>query len=378
MKIPEYNEDPYPWYEYMRKNNPIYRIGNTVNVFNYKDITEILGNYKIYSSQFRDLLGSDISSMLNQKISTPIIILDPPGHTKLRNIVSNEFNQSSITLNEGKIRKTAVKLINEIDAPDNFDAVKNLSFPLPVNVITEMLGLPEQDRQQFKVWSDKIATSLGRGPDMETDFEMADYFKNLINSGQSSGLIKELKESSIDGEMLTDQEISSFAILLLVAGNETTTNLITNSFIALAENPQWQATALKNKDIIPGIIEESLRYYSPVQSTRRYAKENTSFHGIDIEKGDFLNLYIGSANRDPELFVDPNIFNPERKPNRHIAFGYGIHFCLGSPLARLEGRIILEEFFKKYKNFSIERPDNNDRIESDIMYGYNKLMIHAH
>jgi Cytochrome P450 len=222
-------------------------------------------------------------------------------------------------------------------------------------VISEMLGIPEEESSIFKDWSDKLATSLGRGPDIETQYSMADYFyKKIDRASKGPDLMSRLSTVEMDGRKLSDREIAGFAILLLVAGNETTTNLITNAIISLYENPAFYQKIRSEPSTIPAVVEETLRYRSPVQSTRRYSKIDTEINGVEILKNDILALYLGSANRDEEIFSDGEIFNPSRSEKRHIAFGHGSHFCLGAPLARLEARIALEEFSKAIPEYEIK------------------------
>jgi unspecific monooxygenase len=205
---------------------------------------------------------------------------------------------------------------------------------------------------------------------------MADYFyKKIDRNSNGNNLISRLSTVEMDGRKLSDKEIAGFAILLLVAGNETTTNLITNAILSLYDHPEIYDDMRKTPSIIPGVVEETLRYRSPVQSTRRYSKIDTEIGGEEILKNDILALYLGSANRDEEVFEDGESFNPYRKEKRHMAFGQGIHFCLGAPLARLEARIALEEFSKAVPGFEIEKPSPDDRIDSDIMYGFRKLNL---
>ncbi len=376
MYIPDYTEEPFEWYKKMRNESPVARSGNTIHVFRYKDITSVLSNYRIFSSQFRDLLGGEMAEMMNQKTTPSILMLDPPVHTTLRNLVSDAFTPATIESYRERVRKIASRLIKNMKNNEWQDAVTGLSYLLPITVISEMLGVPQSDSDLFRDWSDKLATSLGRGPDIETQFEMADYFYGKIDrEGKKNNLISRLSRVEIDGRKLTDREIAGFAILLLVAGNETTTNLITNALLSVYESRGVYSEMVDNPDIIPSVVEETLRYRSPVQSTRRYAKVDTELNGIEILKDDILCLYIGSANRDESIFPDGEIFNPHREAKRHIAFGQGIHFCLGAPLARMEAQIALEEFSREIISYDVKIPSPQDRLDSDIMYGFRKMLI---
>ncbi len=375
MYIPSYKEEPFEWYKSMRERR-IVRDGNTVHLFKYNDIVSVLSNYNVFSSQFRDLLGDSIKSELDNRAAPSILILDPPRHTELRSLVSSAFTPKKIESYSNYIRELASKMIENALSKRRFDVVSEISYPLPVTVISNMLGVPESDLKKFKMWSDALATSLGRGPDIKTQSEMSQYFLKMIDRNSNrDDLISRLSRVSIENKMLTDQEITGFSILLLVAGNETTTNLITNVIITLSEHPDIYEMLVNDNKIAGDIVEETLRFRSPVQSTRRYAKSDIKMNNFDIYKNDFVFLYLGSANRDEEIFKNPDVFDPFRENKRHLAFGNGIHFCLGAPLARLEARIVLEEFSKRIKSFTVERPLPDDRIDSDIMYGYRKAIV---
>jgi cytochrome P450 len=376
MHIPTYKEEPFEWYRDMRKNSPVFREGNLIHVFRYADIFKILSDSKDFSSQFRDLLGEEMAEMLNEKTTPSILLLDPPAHTTLRNLVSDAFTPKSIEMFKPRIREIAKRLVSKITDKGRCDIVSILSYQLPITVISEMLGVPESDSDLFRDWSDKLATSLGRGPDIETNFQMADYFyKKIDRKSDKNDLLSRLSRVEIDGRKLTDKEIAGFAILLLVAGNETTTNLITNALLSMGENPDIYSKVRNEPESIKWVIEETLRYRSPVQSTRRYSKIDTELEGVEIMKNDILALYLGSANRDENLFSDGEKFDPWRIEKRHIAFGHGIHFCIGAPLARLESEIAINEFSKAVVSYNIEKPGPDDRIDSDIMYGFKKLNI---
>ncbi|AAT42670.1 cytochrome P450 [Picrophilus oshimae] len=377
MYIPSYKEEPFEWYKSMRTQR-IVREGNSVHVFKYNDVVTVLSNHNVFSSQFRDLLGDDIKNELDSRAAPSILILDPPRHTELRGLVSSAFTPRKIESYDNYIRELAAKMIENIIEKRRCDLVSEISYPLPIMVISNMLGVPEKDLKKFKEWSDALATSLGRGPDLRTQREMSEYFLNMIDrDSNDDNLISRLSNVSIDDKKLTDQEITGFSILLLVAGNETTTNLITNALIELSNHPDIYKELVDNNKIAGDIVEETLRFRSPVQSTRRYAKYDYQINGFNIYKNDFIFLYLSSANRDEEIFKDPDNFNPFRENKRHIAFGNGIHFCLGAPLARLESRIVLEEFAKRIESFSIERLNPDDRIDSDIMYGYKRAIINV-
>lgn len=380
MYVPGFKDEPFEWYRDMRANSPVVRDGTNVYVFRYSDSKAVLNNFRTFSSQFRDFMDPEFAKQLNELSSPSILILDPPRHTKLRNLVNRAFTPKRVASYEGEIRKIARKLLDDAASKGRFDFVREFSYPLPVMVISRILGVPESDMDRFKVWSDKLAEALGRGVDMEVQSEMSKYFSDLIDERKDTfwdDLLSVLMQAEVDGEKLTKQDITGFSILLLAAGNETTTNLMSNAVISMTENRgtfQDLKNGLYNSE---KMIEEVLRYRSPVQSTRRVAREDFRIGGVDVKKGDFVSVFLGSANRDEEVFSDPERFIPGRNENRHIAFGEGVHFCLGAPLARLEGRIALEEISNRYGDIRAVNVDPEDRLPSDIMYGYRRLEVEA-
>lgn len=380
MYIPGHNEEPFQWYKEMRNSNPVTRDGNNIHVFSYKESRTVLKDYKTFSSQFRDFMEPEMAKQLNEISSPSILIMDPPRHTKLRNLVNRAFTPKRVMSYEGEIRKITRTLIDQFPYKAGFDFVRSLSYPLPVMVISRILGVPEKDMDKFKIWSDKLAEALGSGVDMEVQAEMSFYFLKLMRERRGEigdDLLSLLMEAEVDGERLSEREIIGFSILLLAAGNETTTNLLTNSIVTMTEYPGTFGYISDNRGDIPLGVEEVLRYRSPVQSTRRYAKSGCSIGEVKAEKGDMIFVYLGSANRDECVFDHPEEFIPWRKDNRHIAFGEGVHFCLGAPLARLEAKVVLEELTDKFGDVRAVYPDPKDRLAGTIMYGFNKLTVTA-
>lgn len=380
MWVPGYMDEPFEWYRNMRTQHTVFRDETGVYVFGYAESKSILNNYRLFSSQFRDFMAPEVAAQLNSMASASILISDPPRHTKMRNLVNRAFTPKRISSYEEEIRGIAGYLIENIKS-DRFDLVSSFSVPLPVLVISRILGVPEDHMAKFKEWSDKLAMELGRiGVDLDLQKEMASYFGKLIDERKGKlgdDLISLLIESEVDGEKLTKQDIVGFSILLLAAGNETTTNLITNGVLTLWENPGTFEILKNYPDLIPSTVEEVLRYRSPVQSTRRMVAKDSEFGDIKLKRGDFVKVYLGSANRDPAVFSEPEKFIPDRENNRHIAFGEGIHFCLGAPLARLEGKIAFETLTSKYRDIEVKKLESSERLDSDIMYGFKRLPVQA-
>jgi cytochrome P450 len=247
------------------------------------------------------------------------------------------------------------------------DFAKDLSVPLPMMVIAEMLGVPSDDHERFKLWTDamlKMSQTVPGGPAVESVLnqfaaataEMNAYLGRIIEAHQkepSDNLLCRLRSATVDGEELTQSEILGFFQLLLLAGSETTTNLLNNAILSFIENPDQLQRLRREPKLLPNAIEEALRYRSPVQWMFRVAKKPVQMHGQTIPQGKLVLAMIGSANRDPKAFPEPHRFDIERDPNPHIAFGSGIHSCLGAALARLEARIALASFLNRTNDFRL-------------------------
>jgi cytochrome P450 len=296
--------------------------------------------------------------------------MDPPRHTKLRAILGRVFTPRSIAALEPRIRALTRELLGRVLDRDELDVVADLAAPLPMMVIAEMLGLPTADWQRFAGWSEAIV-NLGNtiaGGDAEhasaafraADGEMAPYFAQAIEERRarpSDDLLSRLAVAEVDGDHLDDHEITRFSQLLLAAGTETTTNLIDNAVVCFAEHADQLARIRAEPALLAPAIEEVLRYRAPVQAMFRATARDVELDGTRIPAGKFVIAMIGSANRDPRRFPDASRFDAARSPNPHIAFGHGIHFCLGAPLSRLEGSIALGELLTVMEHFELVSPD---------------------
>ena len=313
-----------------------------------------------------DALSSAVSPP-TAKTSQWLIFSDPPRHTKLRALIMNAFTPRAVANLEPRIRKLSRELMDRKIEERQMELVEDFSVPLPLMVIAEMLGAPVADWPQFRRWSDVIMGliyTLSGGEQGEraiSNFvavhtEMSGYLADLIEQRRAApkdDLLGRLVEAEIDGERLTEEEVLGFFQLLLLAGHETTTNLIDNSILCLIENPDQLARLRAQPDLLPLAIEEVLRYRSPVQAMFRLTRREVELQGQTIPAGRLVLAIIGSANRDPKQFSDPDRFDITRDPNPHIAFGHGIHFCVGAPLSRLEAKIALTHFLERVKSFEL-------------------------
>lgn len=364
--------NPFPWYHYMRESQPIqYQPQyHSWQVFRYDDVLRVLSDYAAFSSAFSGGQGQD-------PLSVSLISMDPPRHRQLRNLVTQAFTPRAVAQLSGRITAIANDLLDQVIATGHMDVVSDISYPLPVIVIAEMLGIPQEDRAHFKVWSDAVVgASYPDGGNPEA--EMSEYFLTMIEQRRHEArddLISALLNAQIDGQHLNQQELLGFCILLLVAGNETTTNLIGNAFLCFDEHPKVMEQLRAEPALIPGAIEEVLRYRSPVQFMYRRATADITLGGQEIRAGQMVLAWIGSANRDERQFPNADVFDIKRTPNRHIAFGHGIHFCIGAPLARLEAKITLTIMLERLQDIRRVRSVPLEATGSAIVYGVQHLPI---
>jgi cytochrome P450 len=337
------------WYRTMRTTQPVSK-AETWNgwlVFRYADVVRVLNDYATFSSDGQRMAQFEGES---NPFMSSILRLDPPRHRQLRNLVSQAFTPRMIAQLEPRITTITNELLDRVASTSEMDVVHDLAYPLPVTVIAELLGIPTELREDFKRWSDAIIGSdeglaeEERAALFQEIQGMFGYFTQVLEERRQhprDDLISALLAASVDGQRLSTMELLGFCGLLLVAGNETTTNLISNMILCFDENPDVVERLRNNRTLVPGAIEEVLRYYSPVKAMPRITTTETVICDQHIGPNEFIIAVIGSANRDEAEFPDADRFDIEREPNRHVAFGRGIHFCLGAPLARLEAKIAL-------------------------------------
>ena len=382
----DFVDDPYPTYRRLREKDPYHRspLTGSLVLSRYDDVDEILRDFRRFSNDDRNNSGGprrrrddDTRSMLG---------LDPPDHTRLRGLVSRAFTPRQIAKMEDRVRATAHALLDEVDGDAEFDLMADLAAPLPTVVIAEMIGVPGEDRDQFKVWSDRIARTLE--PNLtprenqlanEASNALGDYFSRIIEQRRDAprdDLVSKLIEAEEEGDHLTTDEMQATLQLLLVAGNETTTNLIGNGMLALLRHPDQLQLLREQPELMPNAIEELLRYDSPVQVDGRTALEDVEIGGRMARKGSGVTLLIGGANRDPEEFERPEELDVTREDAGNISFGRGIHHCLGAPLARLEGKVAFEALFERYGEIQLGAP--RPRYKRNIVLrGLESLPIRA-
>jgi cytochrome P450 len=369
--IPSFKSNPYVQYARARDYAPIYHSDalNAWVITSHEACSAILKDPEIFSSNPRYASGAIANEVAREAEANPlgyvrnVLTSDPPDHTRLRAIVNKTFTPKRIAALDEHITDVTDSLVESLRTESKFDLMAGLAQPLPVIVIAEMLGIPPSERIRFKEWSTVVASATKLVPDpaelerrrVVTE-EMVAYLGEIIDRRLSSpedDLISAIvNDQDETGDKLTRDEAISFTILLLVAGNETTTNLIGNGMLALLNHHNVLDQIAANPDIIPSVIEETLRYDSPVQGLVRVATRNTEVLGTLITKGDVLMCMLGAANRDPAAYSDPDTFLFDRREKRHLSFGHGIHFCLGAPLARVEAGTAFKRLFEEFSSFA--------------------------
>jgi len=362
---PTFLVDPYPHYAPLLTGPPrCATIGfPAVLVARYADVLTVVRDHARFSSvmpQYAIVAGADPFGAPTMPFS------DPPVHSRLRTLVARDFSPRRIAALATRIREITCRLLDENVIGGWFEAMSALADQLPVVIIAEMLGVPTEHHARFRRWSDAVASSSATMPGTPVDPEVRkavtalhEYFTREIERRRAEpgdDLISALVAAHDSAEALSTKELLAFVVLLLLAGNETTTNLIGNGLLALARNPAEHQRLRRDRTLIPSAVEEMLRYDSPVQTLVRFATMDTKVGGTPVERGGLVAVLFGAANRDPAQFPEPEQFNVARTPNDHVAFGEGIHFCLGAPLARLEARIAFEAIVERFSNVALADP----------------------
>ncbi len=377
--------NPFPWYQIMREQQPVYYSPELKSwcLAAYNDVLYVIDNPQLFSSEQSlrsrpQNMQSAPDGQINQKTSARTLLwTDPPRHRQLRSLISQAFTPRTIANLAPRMTQIVHAYVDRIATSKTIDIIQDLANPLPLIVIAELVGVPARDQQQFKYWSD-IIVSPGHRQKKQAVREMNAYFLTIVEQRRSQpqeDLISALLAAQIDADSLTEGEILSFCRLLLVAGHETSTNLIGNALLTLTEYPDVLQALYTAPELIPATIEEVMRYRSPIQRLRRAATQTTIIGGNEIKAGDIVSPILGSANRDASQFEHPELFDIFRTPNKHIAFGHGIHFCIGSSLARLEAKIALEVLFERCRN--LRRIDNTplQAVDSAFVYGVKSLPL---
>jgi cytochrome P450 len=320
--------------------------------------------------------------MMGAAAGFPLISDDPPRHSTLRGLVNKAFSTARIEAMRDEVQEIARGLTAAIEPGREVDIVAALTTPLPVTVIARMLGIPEADYATFKRWSNAVTGLMDDpmgGDRMKAVLELRSYFQAALadrrKAQQGADLISGLCRASEAGVALSDDEIVGFAILLLIAGNETTTNLLGNLLDRLAFDPSaFQRLKAGGRALVENAIEEALRADSPAQFVMRMAREDTRLGDHDVRKGEMLMVYLAAANRDPSRWQQPADFDLARERDRHVAFGHGVHTCIGAPLARLEAQVAMSALLERFAGVR-HGAERGRRLPSGILYGFRTLPL---
>jgi cytochrome P450 len=369
MEINEqFLRNPFTWYADMRRQSPVWfdPQQQVWVVFGYTDSLRVLTDYRSFSSQIPfPPEQQDFTQSMN--------FIDPPRHKSIRSLVQQVFTPRHVEALAPRIIAISHELLDQVQPHGQLDFVQDFALPLPVIVIAEILGVPVADQARFKQWSDAIILQdIEPLQAQEALTELGTYFRQLVAERRlepRDDLISNLITAYDEGDRLSEQELIDFCFVLLVGGHETTTNFLANTLLALDEQPEAYATLRAMPTLVPTLLEESLRYYSPVQNMSRVTRQAVVLGGQEIPAGQMVLAMLGSANRDEATFVQADRFVIDRQPNPHIAFGQGIHFCLGAPLARLEGRIAWEILLERMPQLRVRSGAVLPPIPSPGFYG---------
>ncbi|MFQ5879288.1 MAG: cytochrome P450 [Dehalococcoidia bacterium] len=390
---PQVHANPHPIYHRLRAEEPVHwsEILDAWVLTRYHDVVAVLTDRR-FSADRRQAQNRLVQEALKiQEQFRPfdraatMLNSDPPEHTRLRRLVSRAFTPRMVESRRPHIQEIVDGLLDSLQESGRLDVIRDLAYPLPVIVIAEMLGVPPQDRGHFKRWSDDIVAALG-GPLLPAEVlekarrgvqEMADYLRNVIDQRRwdpAEDLLSALTAAEEQGQVLSEDELLATCVLLLVAGNETTTDLIGNGMLALVDNPDQMQKLRNDPSLIESAVEELLRYDGPAQMTSRVAMADVKIGGREVKKGQLVFAVLAAANRDPAQFSNPDELDIGRRDNPHVAFGEGTHFCLGAPLARAEGQIAIATLLRRIPHMRLD----SDKMEwggSFILRGLNSLPV---
>lgn len=375
----DFIENPYPYYDRLReKGRLVWSSAGEKRwmTSSYDTAVTVLSDPRFsveYPAEQLEPLSAYINNPAYSDLLTGLtkfmVAQDPPQHTRIRKLANKAFTRAEVTEMSIRITNIVDELIDRVAGSGEMDLIADFAYPLPITIICEVLGIPACDHDKLRDWTNSISLALEPILDVsnvpasaKAATELFDYLKVLIAERKkkpTNDLLSAFVQAEEEGDCLNLDELLSNMLLLIIAGHDTTVNLIGNGMLALTQNPDSMNKLRSQPDLIPVAIEEFLRYQSPAQLTERFALSDMQFEGHELKKGDRVVAIIGGANRDPSRFEHPNDLKIERQPNKHIAFGQGIHFCLGAPLARFEAKIAFERLLGRLPEITL----NCEKVE---------------
>ena len=365
-------QDPFPVFAWLRDHDPVHwsETLNSWAVTRYDDVVDVFNRPETFASdRFRKIDERYASQRpavraVAEVLGRWLVFRDPPDHDRLRGLLQSSFTPRQLESTRDRVQRTVDALLDRVVARGAMDFIRELAFPLPAMIIAGLMGAPEEDLEPIKTWSDRLASYLGGAVDERDNFEEAsagvaalvDYFHALLRERERrprDDLMSLMLRAEHEGEHLTRDEVVANCVLLLFAGHETTTNLLGNGLYHLLRHPAQAALLRADPSLLHSAVEELLRYDGPVPATVKIATEDVPWCGRTIRRGDMVVPFIASANRDPRQFPDPDTLDVRRQPERHLAFAWGIHFCLGAWLARLEARVVLDTVFRRLPDLAL-------------------------
>jgi cytochrome P450 len=380
--------NPYPWYREMAQRGGAQydAVGDTWGVFRYADALSVIKDPETFSNHAPETAS--------ERLSSTVILRDPPHHRGLRQALVGWFSARASARLEARVREVAGQLVTEAAAAGDVDFIRDVAIPLPIIIMADVLGVPSADFRKFKHWCDLASSNGAPSPDGVLRFdregfvasrerwghaEVIDYFAHLARARRAEpaeDLLSALATIEVGGRQLTEDELAANCFQVLLAGNETTTNLLGNALLCLDDNPSVWDELRADSSLIAPMLEEVLRFRPSVHGVVRRVTRNTAVGGVEVPEGALLMVWLAAANRDPAEFAEPDRFDVRRSPNRHLAFGQGIHFCAGASLARTEARVLFEILLDAFDEIRVRPRDGGLRpVPSATLYGVTELPL---
>lgn len=358
----QFIQNPYPSYQNLRETDPVHAVlfpdgQRGWMVTRYEDAEKVLKDQRFIKDMSK-IYGDSMGEM--SVFAQNMLFSDPPDHKRLRGLAQKAFTPKMISGMRDRIQEITDELLIELEGQDQVDMIDEFAFPLPIIVICEILGVPSADRDKFRLWSNSLIEGTGGDSDRTVHQHMNEFVEYLgkwfatVREQPGENLISSLIQAEEEGDSLSESELYGVVTLLIIAGHETTVNLIGNTILSLLEHPEQRKLLAQQPELINQAIEESLRFNGPVEfSTSRWAGEDFEFQGKELKKGELVIVSLNSANHDPDKFNESGLFDIQREKSPHLAFGKGIHMCLGAPLARLEGEIAIASLFTRFPKMEL-------------------------